>query len=860
MVNFKGIFVILLMFFSFSLNAQTISSNDCNDKIKNIFIKINNEFNESEIDAAERESLTTKVFDNILGKGDSTLSEKKDNLRNNLGTCFSSPLEKDIAIKILRILYGEVVNNPVKIISVIWGDFWDVNVDFNEENFNKSTNIVNLIPDIIKSYNNVIFIIGLFLLSVIYSKELMSLLNTDKNKSLKFFGKNTLRILTGFSMIAPLPLFEGYSLIQFIFIIMIILAVLISKVLWMFILLSINFSYYERDLELMVEEYDVKNSYRDSIVSNVMMHYCDIEKREYFINKDLYQFNNKKSLLEENEYYKCLQNHTPENQEAVYIPDSIKVGQECAIKYKSDSLNYNYYCGYIENFNRLNSEESQLPKKIYRDLGIESSEYQGILRDIAKNLRKYICRVDGDDILDSSNKDFNCPVMVGEDYAYNPLTDYIIFNNKSFSDENEKRTFRNSLALTSKKQIEDYFKTKLPIVASGVLGFKDESEAEKEREKLERFLSLYEKGFAMAGSVFYEKIDYMTPNYDTIKSFEKAYSVDSTISGSTKQDRRKVGGKGANLSFSQASDVSFRSAFILFQEYMSGDLEEFLNEEEEVKKQKKSIILGIGELVNSKTSCVVDFKTCHVNSINPFLDLMYYGNDMIVKGTYAKLILGAVTYGYNKWFSESIQNKKYAANRGNEILEFISTILSIYLLVGFFFAVLLPFIPFFTFAALFFGWILQTFKVIMSSQILSLYFLIPDENEDIAGKEKKIYKLLIKTALTPLFLLTGFIVTLIIANVSISLINVWLSIMLNNLNLHPEMGTVLGILNGIIGVLIYAVLVTLAIIKANEAIAGIPKAISQWLDLELEEEKAFNQLQSMVQSHILPHMKGKLFF
>lgn len=859
MINLKGIFAILLVFFSFSLNAETVVSNDCNDKIKNIFTTINSEFNENEVDAAKRESLTNKVFDNILGEDSTTLTEKKRNLQNNLGTCFASPLEKDVAIKILRILYGEVVNNPVRITSILWGDFWDVEVPFDEEGFNKSTNIVNLVPDIIKSYNSIIFTIGLFLLAVIYSKELMSLLNPEKSRTLQFFGKNTLRILTGFSMIAPLPIFEGYSLVQFIFIAMIILAILISKVLWIFILLSINFSYYEKDLEVMIEDYNIKESYTNSIISNVMMHYCDIEKREIFLNKDLYKFNNKKSLLDEDEYYQCLQNYSPQKNVNLYVPSLIQVGESCAKMYKADSLDSGYYCGFIEDFSKLDPKESQLPKKIYNDLGIESSEYQGILRGIAKNLRKYVCKKDGDNILDSSNKDFNCPVMAGEDYAYDTKTDLIIFNNRSFSSENEERDYRNSLALTSQKQIESYFSSRLPIVATGIMAI-GSGDQEKEKERLQRFLSLYEKGFAMAGSVFYEKIDYITPNYDTIKSFEKAYSVDSTIDGSTKKDRMKLEGKGSGLSTSQISDISYTSAYILLKDILEGDLEEFLVGKEESEKQKKSVLIGIGELVNSKTSCVVDFKTCHINSINPFLDLMHYGNDMIVKGTYAKLVVGAVTYGYNKWFAESISNEKYAANRGNEILDFIGTIVSIYLLVGFFFAILLPFIPFFTFAALFFGWIIQTFKVIMSSQILSLYFLIPDQNEDIAGKEKKIYKLLLKTALTPLFLLTGFIVTLIIANVSISLINVWLSIMLNNLNLHPEMGTVLGIINGIIGVLIYAVLVTFAILKSNEAIAGIPKAISQWLDLELEEEKAFNQLKSLVESHILPHMKGKLFF
>lgn len=859
MINLKGILITALLFFSFSLNAETVVANDCNDKIKNIFNQINSEFNETEIDAAERESLTDRVFDNILGENSTTLSEKKQNLQNNLGTCFASPLEKDIAIKILRILYGEVINNPVKIVSVFWGDFWETNVPFNEQQFNNSANIANVIPDIIKSYNNVIFIIALFILSVIYSKELLALLNPEKNKSLQFFGKNTLRILTGFSMIAPLPIFEGYSLIQFIFIAMIIIAVLISKVLWIFILLSINFSYYEKDLELMVEDYNVKESYNDSIMSNIMMHYCDIEKREFFINKDLYKFNNKKSLLDQNEYYQCLQTATPEIDPNRYVPASISVGEKCAIMYRSDSLNENYYCGFIENFSKLNSNEKTLPRQIYNDLGIESSQYQGILRGIAKNLRKYVCKKDGDNVLNPANKDFHCPLMAGEDYAYNTETDFIIFNNQAFSSENEERNYRNSLALTSKRQIEDYFKQRLDIVATGIIANQDNN-PDEEAKKLQRFLSLYEKGFAMAGSVFYEKIDYITPNYDIIKSFEKAYSVDATINGANDEDRAKLEGIDTGLDLEQASDVSFASAAILLDDILEGDLEEFLAGQEESEKQKKSILIGIGELVNSKTSCIVDFKTCHVNSINPFLDLMHYGNDMIIKGTYAKIGVSIVNKVYEKWAGKSIGGSSYAANRGNEILEFIGTIISIYLLVGFFFAVLLPFIPFFTFAALFFGWILQTFKVIMSSQILSLYFLIPEENEDIAGKEKKIYKLLIKTALTPLFLLTGFIVTLIVANISISLINVWLSIMLNNLNLHPDMGTVLGILNGVIGVLIYAVLVTFAILKSNEAIAGIPKAISQWLDLQLEEEKAFNQLKNLVESHVLPHMKGKLFF
>ena len=852
MKNYLKIFITTILII-FSLNIQAnegINASECNQKIKTIFQQIESDFDEEEQDAALRENLTEKVFEKILGEGES-LSEKRMDLSKNLGACLASPIEKDVAVKILRMLYGEVLNTPIKMISGIWGSFWDRNITVNEDNLNAETDILNIIPDLVKSYNNIIFSIALFIFAVIYGKEIISLLNTKNTRTLQFLGKNTLRILTGFSMIAPLPFLEGYSLIQFIFIIMLILAVLIAKVLWLFILLSINFAYFEKDLTEVVKQQQIKETFTNEVSSNIMMHYCDIVKRESFLQENLYEFNNRKSLLEQNEYYQCLKTETPLNKEDIFIPDQISIGEKCAIKHKSSLANF-YYCGYIENFHYI--PDDSIPKQVYKDIGIESREYQSKLRNVAIELRKHVCKVSGNNVIDAASNEFKCPILNGREYEHNPETDLLLFNNIKYTNEDQKRNELNRIVSSARSDIQNYMNQKIDIAVIRQISNQEASKEtqEREAEKLRNFITLYEKGFAMAGSVFYEKIEYIQPSYDIINAFKQAYIVDTTVQIPLLEDRSKIENINPNgLNSGQIIDFDYETVVELTNSIWN---EEILPEEEE----NRSIMLGINELVNAKTNCVVDFKECHVNSINPFLDLMHYGNEMVVFGTYSVVTVWALDKVYNRVFSNAESN--YAANRGNELLGFIATLLNIYTLVGYFFSVFLPFIPFFTFAALFFGWILQSFKVIMASQLLSLYYIIPDEREDFAGKEKKVYKLLIKTALTPLFLITGFIVTLIIANISISLINVWLSIVMENLNLHPSLTSVLGILNGVIGIMIYAVLVTLAVLKANEAIAGIPKAISSWLDIQLEEEKEFNQLRNLVEAHIMPHMKGRLFF
>ena len=96
-----------------------------------------------------------------------------------------------------------------------------------------------------------------------------------------------------------------------------------------------------------------------------------------------------------------------------------------------------------------------------------------------------------------------------------------------------------------------------------------------------------------------------------------------------------------------------------------------------------------------------------------------------------------------------------------------------------------------------------------------------------------------------------------LANISITLINVWLSIIQDTLGLNNGSGMLINLLNNVIGIIMYAVFITLAVVKSAEAIAVIPKSMSKWLDIEIEEEKAFSKVQELIEAHIIPKLKVK---
>jgi conjugal transfer/type IV secretion protein DotA/TraY len=835
---------LLVLTSTLSVNASSINTEKCKETLKSVFEEVNaNVIDSRTVEGREQH------LDSLFSILKSEYNSEKSGAR--LSSCFAVPLENDVAIKLIRMLYGENINKPLKLYASVWSTIWDKEVIVDEALLNEDTDFLNFIPDLIVSFNKIIFSIAVLLIAFIYGRSILQVLYEKDPKKLKNNAKNISKIVMGLSLIAPIAIFGDYSLIQFIFIMLIIFSILVAKVLWMLIVLSMNFSYMEKDITELVIEEGVMESYIKPLLDNVMIHACDIKRREEFLGEIQYQFNNEMTFLKENKYYQCLSSPATSDmfqtiqQENSHYPYEIMKGKYCAIKHQKIKVNETY-CGNIKTAKRYRNSDpaiSDLKEKAYKAMGIEDTVFQNKLREIAYETLILDCKTNGSNKINAKNADFVCPSLQlnSGKYNYDIKTDLIKFESSKTVEPLEIDSMYDSYAAKYIPELTEILKNKIPELASVVAQSK--LKRDSTAEEIESFISLYEKGFAMAGTIFYERVNLLLVDREAVRTFKGVYDV--------YQPTGYFYMSLNNVLVETRESTILRGLLSLVSELpLLSDAAAYGTDTYLASTSENQFLKSWSDISSNQTNCIEDYQKCKLVAINPFLDLMDAGQEMMQDGLYMQI---GVTI-FNKIFS-FVTSGNGVSGLVSQLLDFVSELLFLYTFVGFFFAILIPFIPFFIYASLIFGWIVQTLKVLLSSQLLSIYFIIPDEKEDFAGNESKIYKLLLKTALQPLLLLTGFLVSIMLANISITLINVWLSIIQETMGLNEEVTSVLTLLQNIIGVVMYAVFVTLAIIKSTEAISIIPKSMSKWLDIEIEEEKTFSHLKQIVEQHVVPHIK-----
>lgn len=860
--------IIILFLFSlctmvtFNTNASNaVNTERCKDVLHNVFVKVNKKVMDSRTEEGGREQHLDSLFsffEEEYKRGKD--GNKSDLLDTDLGICFAVPLENDIAIKLIRMLYGENVNKPLVLYTSLWGKIWNQNLTLDTQKLNEETEFLNFIPNIIISFNNIVFYIAILLISFIYGKSVLSSLYERDPRKLKENGNNIRKIILGLSLIAPISIFGGFSLIQFIFIVLLIFSILLAKILWMFIVLSMNFSYMEKDVEEIIIEEGLVGNYVKPVLDNVMMHICDIKRREEFLSEKQYTFNNDIDRLNKNSYYGCLTSSagyemtSSLQSDLAFYPSEVMQGKYCAKKHQKIKENESY-CGYIErpNLKSAKTEELRLIKSsAYHALGIEDTSYQNIMRGIAYDAMKINCITNGgDNKLNNKNSSFTCVktnLSTGK-YDFDSKTRLIQFNNKKIKKPAEKSKLMSDFYENNVEKLKEHFTKKIPELASVVALSKFKNDHIK--DEVSSFISLYEKGFAMAGTIFYERVNLLLVDKAAVSSFKDVYNVYKPLDYFYLQDQSSNYSqnilKESEYPFMMSAFIKVLDVFPYLLNYSEGVINYSLKEK--MKSKGDSLLLNWTDISKGNTQCMEDYQKCNLVAINPFLDLMDTGQQMMYEGVFMQLGVVAIS----KIFTYMTGSGNGITGLISQLFEFIESLLKIYIFIGFFFSILIPFIPFFIYASLIFAWIVQTLKVILSAQLLSILFIIPSEGQE--GKEIQIFKLMLKTALQPLLLLTGFLVCIMMANISITLVNVWLSIIQDTLGLNEPTTTILSFLNNVIGVIMYAFFVVFAIIKSTEAISVIPKSMSSWLGIEIEEDKMFAKLQENIESFILPYLK-----
>ncbi len=852
MKNYLKVLLSVLIFSVFSVNAESIDfdkekmlSNDCHESIKSLT-------SNDKVESTKSES-SNNLNELILGRDKDKLSTKKENIKK-LAPCFSNIVESDIALKILRILYGEVVNIPVGIASSQFLSFFDIKSNFDENKFNEGADILSYLPEIIGSFNYLVFSFAVIFVTLIYGSKFFKMMSVKGQATTQHFAKNNLRIILGLSSIFPLAFINNLTFIQFIFLCLLVCGVLLSKILWMFMLLSLNYTYIDTDIMNKLEEKEIVNSFLDQIDNNISIHFCDFKNRNAILQKEV--LSDSYEDLISNDYYKCLV--SPANygytskldvNSSIYIPEDIKKGEFCAKKFQHIEEKETY-CGQViipsleEHENTEDKDISNLRKIAIRNSGVNEEPYQKKIRDLAYSYYKFECRELGGSQEVEAKKPFKCPKIKSDgSIEYNSTLNKVIFENERFLNQSHIDSF-----------IQSEFPNKYISIGNNFEDLKnslsDPSLYINEMDKVTYYLvQSYNKGFLMAGNIFYEKAQLANSLDNKLEGLRDIYTIKTT-------EEYEL----PNIGFINNNSILIKTT----------------------KQSENSFLLPLTEIMDSKenANCALNYSDCYMSSINPFTKLMNNGNQMLSYGIYAvagvtffKTLLNSDTLKFlasdallninnkarlNKK-DKAEEKRKIESNRSSihknmiEYMDFIAAITYIFVFIGIFFAFILPFIPFFIFASLVFSWFVQTFKILILSGLLSVYMLIPNEkNDGFAGKEEKLYKLFVKTALTPILILCGFLITILLANLGISILNIWFSIIIDYFNLKGSPENLMDYINIGIALGIYLFMVTKIVIKASESIAEFPVAVSKWLDIDIEDERVFNKIKGMFESYVVP--------
>lgn len=820
----KFLIIILISLFSaFNVNAnqveikdETIKSGECYNVIKN------------------------NIFTNDLNKNNNLEYFFKKEYRQKFIPCFKQIEGGDLSLKILRMIYGEVVTTAVSISSAVtfnllFENEQNVNYKFDIEKFNKGTDILSYIPNIIGVLNYLVFSIAVFLVAAIYGSTFFKMMSSKNQLTTQYLGKNTLRIIIGLSSIFPLSFINNFTFIQFIFICILIVGAILAKILWLLMLLSINITYMKSDFLNTFDNQDIIIAFNEQINSNIDIHYCDIQKRNSILEKEV--LSDSYTELESSSYYKCLiepkafgflnKNISQEELSKIIIPEQLQIGEFCAKKFQYMEESEEY-CGHLFVDSSYSDENIKEIKEIAQNIfALESENHQAKIRNIANLYYKFDCKESGGDQEEEAKKPFKCPKIKSDgSIEYNKELNKIVFENEKFKNQIDKDNFiKNNIYV-------EMLKIKSDIEDSKIKLSKNEQILSKNVDATEDLIKVYEKGFLMAGNIFYERarIDQTVKN--NLYSIKDIYSIKTT------------------------QEFDLPNINIISEEKNTG------------------LLFPINQLLNSEKNknCALNYSECNKSAINPFTNLMDNGNQILDNSIGYVLTITAIKTALqtdilkfliqNTHLNKQVkaqEKRKIEENRSGlhknmiEYIDFIATIIFIYVFIGVFFAFVLPFIPFFLFSSLVFSWFVQSFKILTVSGLLSLYMLLPNEkNESFIGKEEKIYKLFIKSALTPILILCGFLITIILSNLGISILNIWFAIIVDYFNLKGTPENIMDYINIGIALGIYLFMVTKIVIKSSESIAEFPIAVSKWLDIDIEDERVFNKVKGLFESYIVP--------
>lgn len=870
----RFIIIFILLLSSLQINAAEISttiSPECSTEIGKL------------VDSSLAESakeITNQAFGNLEAND----IEDNSNLQGIMhNSCRKDFLVNNLSNKIMYLIFGQSVVDSLKLGINIFNI-----ADVEDSEYDKITSI-NTILDasfLIKAFSSIISYFIIFLLMYVFAKLILSARGGKVDKA---FAMNMIKILTGISVVFPLDIFSGLSFVQFVAISAIMIGTLIASYTWAFSIFIIDFFTMKESLT----SKEVLNGYIDDIkkysvsmvgeplFDNVNAHICEITSvQEAF--EDILGDSKKREDVINSSFYNCLRdkiiNIDDLKERFPNTPNRFLRTQACFLENEilKDKIDENEpFCGeyteiendttYSEMFpsSTLIDKQTIDPIKLIRDeLGFLKDDYQDNIRKISLNIYNAICGITSKAPIKSNIQTFYCVEQdIDYDYSFDEKDNIVKYN---FSGD-MKESLQN---LMKEGEIDSHnflVNNLIPNISSVfTVRITGNSSFDNLKSNLEYSIG---NGWLGTPSIYFTTpilqfdIENIAENVIMALDFSNKSPHYSDVWAM--RDSLIVPSAKLATSIPYFNDMveAFFKVDVPTTENTIGKIQETQN-----KSQESFVnfsILNLFDIGNDGyylKDCYIrkEFgkNECLYSTINPFKNIVTDGKALMeVTDKFWLLTYAINTFTQFKSDEERKNNNTGFITVVNSISGYLSVVFGTLTAIGAFFGIALPLIPFLIFGSMIVGWIVQAFRSVLAVQFLVINYFIPNKDDDMEEGESKIYTLILNAVFTPFFIIMGATVSFILIHISIGLVNVSFSLIVEFFNTFDNSVmhslSLMKIVDNIILYIVYLVILTAMIVNACSAMYKVPETIREWFGIKIDTNQGMFQQVRMVMQKIL---------
>lgn len=735
-------------------------------------------------------------------------------VKEHYSECIKINFQKDIGMNVLYKIYGEPLQHGIAFSNALSSSVLELVNDFDSETLNiGGTNFSFLLIKLTEW----LYWISTMLIAIVTASGIYKLIfimgkkPNDKDVFL-VLGKSFL----GLALSTPMIVFGGYSLLQVLFLTVMVFATILAKILFTIIsicFINVNQNY---DIDAVYNSSRVYETIVGNSKPNISMHVCDMTMRERFMLGESFAIENSISQLKHNEFYQCLTDSSityDQRSLDTFTPKQLLVGQNCAVKYGYLKEGAEY-CGSL-----IFKEDKN--KELAEKLGLTTVEYQNKLREIAIEMRTIHCRENATNYINGNERIY----CMKQDVNGNLLADNtgrLISVNNGFTDGNDRNDYVSNVTEETRVYFKSFFENKIKAVFRDMIAITKQDNLKKDVDEALGFL---QSGWFSSGMVFFingngtkdldNEADAMNNSYrSTFEDFN--YESVNEMEGSMYKSTEKLS--------INTIDGLFKSS--------EKDVERF-------RLIDIDVLINGGFNVNG--NCQHDLSTCPVVSINPFYSIIHQGEQMMKDTTLINLTLN---------IAKMVINFTTKTPAFSAFLDIPIAALTAYFLIGFILSNIIPMVPFLFSVSSVLGWVLFGCITMLSLPFLAVYFILPDEKNEFVGREKMIYQLFLQMFLTPVFIVISTAIAFILTSFGIGLMNFTLSVMLTGLGLATDITTVMGIINALLSSGIYTIFTCMIVIVSSSTIYYLPTQMNKYLGIEIKKVEIFGKMRGLVEKNM----------